>query len=709
MFTTIKNKIIANKENLLKIVIFLWAYFLLSDFAFADTGNNATAAATSAAKDMKSTIIEFSQYIATALWMILGLMTYLTTVFLSPEWTSGSLFGMTGKIKEIWILISNVVYLIFAFILIFIAFMNILWKWWDWEVKQALPRFIVWILIVPFSWFIVQFLVAMSSVLTIASLNLPFDTFSDYKQWVEKMAIPTNCKIDFSALTKTTWTNSASSSNNIFECNKDLWLKELKEIFKSPNSSDSIFWVVSIYTHKIVWIDALDKIGKADINQTSNTWDIIVKFIFDILFVLVYGILMVALWLVLMMRWIRLWIFMMLSPLFWLLHFFKWKLNDDFFKKFNLKSFIGLAMVPVYTMLALSFWLLFIYTVSHGMVINWSNNNTAWNTQNTLKVDKNKIEIWNWFNLEIVWSFPAQSEFFAAADWALWVVWNLILKVLWIVVLWWVVTAALKSDEITKGIVEPIIKFGDGIWSTVASLPQYAPIIPGWQSFKSLEQIPGILQGHLANEASQQSDKARSFMWIDKSDFQDLANELKDVAGKGKDWEYTKYKELLEKAGWRGFNKLQNDAWFKDAMENMAKNTNVKLEMWNAEQLNKTLAEMNKAFKGKASWYDVGLENIDNIRTKINSWISVSTPAPNPAAQPQTSILQINTIWSLNGTKDISAITRIVEQAMKNTNSQKVNKNDLTNWLNQELANMSAQDRQNTISKVLSSLWSKVQ
>jgi|GEM_PF-3021839 hypothetical protein len=58
--------------------------------------------------------------------MILGLMTYLTTVFLSPEWTSGSLFGMTGKIKEIWILISNVVYLIFAFILIFIAFMNIL-------------------------------------------------------------------------------------------------------------------------------------------------------------------------------------------------------------------------------------------------------------------------------------------------------------------------------------------------------------------------------------------------------------------------------------------------------------------------------------------------------------------------------------------------------------------------------------------------------
>jgi|GEM_PF-3026966 hypothetical protein len=41
---------------------------------------------------------------------------------------------------------------------------------------------------------------------------------------------------------------------------------------------------------------------------------------------------------------------------------------------------------------------------------------------------------------------------------------------------------------------------------------------------------------------------------------------------------------------------------------------------------------------------------------------------------------------------------------MKNTNSQKVNKNDLTNWLNQELANMSAQDRQNTISKVLSSL-----
>jgi len=55
-------------------------------------------------------------------------MTYLATIFLDPAWYNGSIFNMNQYFKEIWILVSNVVYFIFAFILIWIAFMNILGK-----------------------------------------------------------------------------------------------------------------------------------------------------------------------------------------------------------------------------------------------------------------------------------------------------------------------------------------------------------------------------------------------------------------------------------------------------------------------------------------------------------------------------------------------------------------------------------------------------
>ncbi|MBT3727351.1 hypothetical protein HOG21_06985 [bacterium] len=58
--------------------------------------------------------------------MIVALLTYLATIFLSPSWLNGSLFGLNGYFKEIWIRVSNVVYFVFAFLLIWIAFMNII-------------------------------------------------------------------------------------------------------------------------------------------------------------------------------------------------------------------------------------------------------------------------------------------------------------------------------------------------------------------------------------------------------------------------------------------------------------------------------------------------------------------------------------------------------------------------------------------------------
>jgi hypothetical protein len=108
----------------------------------------------------------------------MGMITSFITMFLYPGWVNGTLFGLQDYLKIMWILVSNVVYFIFAFILIAIAFMNIIGKGeGTWELKQAMPKFIIGVLIVPFSWFFVQFILSLSAILTVGVLTLPYDSF----------------------------------------------------------------------------------------------------------------------------------------------------------------------------------------------------------------------------------------------------------------------------------------------------------------------------------------------------------------------------------------------------------------------------------------------------------------------------------------------------------------------------------------------------
>lgn len=76
-----------------------------------------------------------------------------------------------------WILISNIVYTIFAITLVGIAFMNIVGgeNAKAYEIKAKLPSLIISILIVPFTWFIVSAVLSISNILTASVIQLPFD------------------------------------------------------------------------------------------------------------------------------------------------------------------------------------------------------------------------------------------------------------------------------------------------------------------------------------------------------------------------------------------------------------------------------------------------------------------------------------------------------------------------------------------------------
>lgn len=399
-----------------------------------------------------------------------------------------------------WILVSNVVYFIFAWILIVIAFMNIVWKWTDkFELKQSLPKFIVWILIVPFSWFLVQFILSISAILTVSVLTIPYDTFAPTFDKVSDKAIEWLCKkmifhIQWAtwALSTTKWAWAAKNSDSFwktFECVEGSGKVTFKDIVSWKNgNSQNLYWIISIYTFWIMELWELDKISISQLSGIESIMKLSAKTIFDLAFIIIYLILMVALFLALFTRWMWLWMYAMMSPLFWLMYFL-WDKWWETLKKFNFKEFFALAMVPVLVSAALSFWLLFIFVAGQWLSTNSVDGNSSWD----------KIYSKDWLNLWFMtlqfewesWNTKDAGSFISALfNWTMNTVWWLMIKTFWLALLWVAVLAALNYSSIIKTVIEPIDKFWKSVWSLAMSAPKYMPI-PGtnWLSAQWLSQV----------------------------------------------------------------------------------------------------------------------------------------------------------------------------------------------------------------------------
>lgn len=68
--------------------------------------------------DLANIVIKLLSIFLTPLIMLSGWL-------LSPDWTFGDIFGLRPILHKLWILISNVVYVVFGFMLVFVAFANI--------------------------------------------------------------------------------------------------------------------------------------------------------------------------------------------------------------------------------------------------------------------------------------------------------------------------------------------------------------------------------------------------------------------------------------------------------------------------------------------------------------------------------------------------------------------------------------------------------
>ena len=133
-------------------------------------------------------------------------MVVLAGWLLSPDWTMGDFFGLRGYFKEVWILVANIVYIIFALMLLYMAIMQIFGgSESEYAFKKKLPSFLVGILLVPFTWLIVSWTLSFANQAVAAVLSIPMGSIGkisttdvgtqDTSMWHKKM-LPT--QFDFS-------------------------------------------------------------------------------------------------------------------------------------------------------------------------------------------------------------------------------------------------------------------------------------------------------------------------------------------------------------------------------------------------------------------------------------------------------------------------------------------------------------------------------
>lgn len=114
----------------------------------------------------------------------------------------GDFFGLREYFLQVWVLVSNIVYIIFALLLLFMAIMQIFSGESKYAFKQMLPRFLVGILLVPFTWLIVSWTLSFANQAVAAVLSIPMgaigatNTNDPKTSMFHKRVIPTVLSFD---------------------------------------------------------------------------------------------------------------------------------------------------------------------------------------------------------------------------------------------------------------------------------------------------------------------------------------------------------------------------------------------------------------------------------------------------------------------------------------------------------------------------------
>jgi hypothetical protein len=424
---------------------------------------------------------------------------------MSPDWTSGDLFGLRAPMYSLWVTVSNIVYFIYAVLLIMIA-LGTMFGQDKFSYKVMLPKLALGIIMVPFTWWFVQWTISIASVVTAAVITIPNETMNqdtnkESKLWTTP-SIPELITIN---------ETSSWSEDKTPKCPTGCISPE-----KFLTNSAGMYSYMMVYAYSIFKFQDVKKLDTVTDILKAWVWIVHQGIIAAIMFI-VFWLLTLALVAMLLVRAIKLWVYAIFSPLFTFRfvagsNLLGWDKDDSF----TIKEFIGLAFVPAIVWLTLSFGLIMVNAVSSAKPANgwtqveectpikikaepWCTLMTImWNSKNTIsRVIRNAEKpneattvttvAFGWIKMEFVWKAGAakEKEDSAASNTATWVLnaagWvfgTIIIDIIALIFIWMAFMAAKWVSKAVEWAISPFEDIGKKIGGLAKDIPKYTPI-PG--------------------------------------------------------------------------------------------------------------------------------------------------------------------------------------------------------------------------------------
>ena len=561
---------------------------------------------------------------------------------LSNDFVTWRLFLIDNAIWQLWNFMKNIAFYILGFMFIFSILAYLLWY------NKADPKSLIWKMIlatlwISFSWFAIWALLDISTVLTIWIWALPLKVINSkdvkvyktisyldlsdkvvwkqykdiksfvlYSVWFWAYLLPCIFSGDkvienwdkyvdqtTQLISKKVNIKNLSISKNSCIAQTDQWLKLIV-----LNDSKNVVWQTDFYWEEVNLYQLISKIQDfswplfymyGTLLNFYSLKDFIVGwwvwpgklsiiFIVKLLISIILILPLLALAIVLVMRWFILWFIFIFSPLLVLWYVFKffnfWSLQE----KFSLTNVLALIFLPVTVTFALSIWIIFLSAINWMLSTSWGENFNVEKALGIKNVEKNKDGYCYTFGSDYkICIKNLSTPELGAKDWFSWI----LVSLLWAFVLWSAVMAALKTSSITASVVGTI----ESIWKWIVST---APVIPTpwWmQSIWSLSQWLSSIQSVPQTIATTQFEKSPVNKFIDR-----LSSEFS--------WSVQKFKDNLEKV-WQIKDLQKAVSQFNTTISNIPQGFSKK-DLWSdIKKALMMLAKKDKNLRWKINWNDI--------------------------------------------------------------------------------------------------------
>ncbi len=437
---------------------------------------------------------------------------------MSPDWTSGDLFGLRAPMYALWVTVSNIVYFVYAILLILIALGTMFGKE-SFSYKVMLPKLALGILMVPFTWWFVQWTISLSAVVTASVITIPAETMktdgSSTSSWWNTESIPNKIVI-------------SESSSGTLKQDKIICPTNCKTPGDFLKNSAGMYGYMMVYAYSIFKFQEVKQLNTVT-DIIKEGVGIVHQWIIAAIMFLVFGLLTLALVAMLLVRAIKLWVYAIFSPLFTFQFVAGSAMMGENKDTFTIKEFVGLCFVPAIVGLALSFGLIMISAVSSGTP-------NAGNTTGQCTADKLKTDEWcllanlmgnpqnnitrkilyaneplkattintikfGGIEMEFLGKAGASQDSAESANTTTGVLnsaggifGTLIIDIIALVFIWLAFMAAKNVSKAVSMAVEPFEKIGKQVGSLASSIPKYTPIPGLGMSMSGMEKGIGKVE-----------------------------------------------------------------------------------------------------------------------------------------------------------------------------------------------------------------------